>query len=202
MKIIITGLICFGIWAAGTTYWYLCKIEHLCPGETSNKNVAANIETKDITAPPQIIKEEPVKEEIVETPPAEEEETPESNETEVLDESKGITKNMLFYFDFSKSNIKENLSKNESFQNLITFLKENTDKNIVVIGHTDNVGKAENNLALGKKRANAVKEILTSENIDASRIEVKSLGETQPLEDNESETGRQKNRRVEILIND
>ncbi len=74
-------------------------------------------------------------------------------------------------------------------------------KEIIIIGHTDNVGGAENNLALSSNRAiavsNKLKSVLHGRNI---RFSVLGKGEQSPIDTNETEAGRQQNRRVEVII--
>ncbi len=67
-------------------------------------------------------------------------------------------------------------------------------------GHTDNVGNAASNLQLSKKRATAVKNYLVKKGINANRFEVNWYGQTKPIAPNDTEEGRQKNRRVEMTI--
>ena len=69
-----------------------------------------------------------------------------------------------------------------------------------IAGHTDNVGKPQNNLILSKKRAESVKSFMISKLINDERLTVLYFGETQPIEDNSTNEGRQKNRRVEMTI--
>lgn len=69
-----------------------------------------------------------------------------------------------------------------------------------IAGHTDNVGAAQSNLTLSKKRAEAVKNYLSSKGIDENRFNVLYFGQTQPIADNSTKEGRQKNRRVEMKI--
>jgi OOP family OmpA-OmpF porin len=74
-------------------------------------------------------------------------------------------------------------------------------KKIIVKGHTDSVGRAEYNQVLSERRANAVRETLVKTyGFDPARIEAVGLGETMPIADNGNFQGRQKNRRVEIVI--
>jgi len=65
-------------------------------------------------------------------------------------------------------------------------------------GHTDNVGKAADNLALSKKRAEAVKRSLVGKGIAEARLEAAGLGDTKPVAANDGDEGRAKNRRVEL----
>ena len=69
-----------------------------------------------------------------------------------------------------------------------------------IAGHTDNTGSEEENLMLGQKRADAVKEYLQDKGIDPSRITTVSYGESQSIADNSTEEGRKINRRVEFVI--
>jgi len=71
---------------------------------------------------------------------------------------------------------------------------------IRVEGHTDAKGSSEYNMDLSKRRANTVKTLLVQRGVADSRIEVVGYGKTMPVATNETEAGRQKNRRVEIKI--
>jgi OOP family OmpA-OmpF porin len=78
-------------------------------------------------------------------------------------------------------------------------LQENPDLKVSVEGHTDNVGAAAANQALSEKRAQAVVAWLTSHGVDGSRLKAKGWGQSKPVEDNSTEEGRAKNRRVELV---
>ncbi|MFC3197880.1 OmpA family protein [Parapedobacter deserti] len=67
-------------------------------------------------------------------------------------------------------------------------------------GHTDNTGSMQTNLRLSKERAEAVKAYLVSKGANPSRIEATGYGPTQPIADNKTAEGRQKNRRVEFTL--
>ena len=69
-----------------------------------------------------------------------------------------------------------------------------------VYGHTDNVGNPESNQRLSEARANAVREYLVRKGLGANHIEAQGFGDTQPLEDNGTDAGRKKNRRVQIVM--
>lgn len=71
---------------------------------------------------------------------------------------------------------------------------------IEVIGHTDNVGAASYNQDLSQRRAVAVANVLRSSGVPAGRIATYGRGEDQPVASNQTEAGRAKNRRVEIII--
>ena len=69
-----------------------------------------------------------------------------------------------------------------------------------VVGHTDSRGGYHHNLDLSRRRANSVKEYMTSKGIDTDRIETSGVGPDQPLETNDTAEGRAKNRRIEFII--
>jgi outer membrane protein OmpA-like peptidoglycan-associated protein len=71
---------------------------------------------------------------------------------------------------------------------------------IQVEGHTDSVGSDSYNMDLSHRRALAVKNVLMQRGIDASRIQEVGFGKSQPIAGNDTEAGRQKNRRVEIKV--
>ncbi|PWV56906.1 OmpA family protein [Chitinophaga sp. S165] len=69
-----------------------------------------------------------------------------------------------------------------------------------VYGHTDNVGSDATNIPLSEKRATAVQEYLMKKGLSANRVEAKGYGATKPIANNNTETGRSQNRRVEIVL--
>jgi len=71
---------------------------------------------------------------------------------------------------------------------------------IRIVGHTDNVGDEEANLRLSQERAESVKSALVLKGIDATRIDAIGMGETQPIDTNDTPQGRSGNRRTEFLI--
>lgn len=74
------------------------------------------------------------------------------------------------------------------------------DVKVEIGGHTDNAGNAATNNALSLARANAVKRFLTGQGIAAERLTAKGYGPTQPIAANTTETGKQRNRRIEFRI--
>ncbi|WP_299208984.1 OmpA family protein [uncultured Dokdonia sp.] len=80
-------------------------------------------------------------------------------------------------------------------------LIENPDKKVTIIGHTDNVGNAEDNFRIGLKKSRQIKWYLTTQRgIKRSRISAISRGESNPIEANTSVWGREKNNRIEIIV--
>jgi outer membrane protein OmpA-like peptidoglycan-associated protein len=74
------------------------------------------------------------------------------------------------------------------------------DLNLRIEGHTDSTGSTRVNLRLSKQRADSVSEFLSSQGIDASRIQTAGYGAERPITDNSTAQGRRENRRVEIII--
>lgn len=83
---------------------------------------------------------------------------------------------------------------------VVRLLSKNTDVKIEIGGHTDNVGSADYNLELSKKRAQSVFDFLVSNGINANRISYKGYGFSVPIESNDTELGRAKNRRTELKV--
>ena len=91
-------------------------------------------------------------------------------------------------------------SSEEALNDLYMYLARNPQVRIRIIGHTDNVGKDAANQKLSEGRANEVMKELIERGIAADRIEAEGRGESQPIDTNDTEEGRQNNRRVEIEI--
>lgn len=83
---------------------------------------------------------------------------------------------------------------------LSKLLINDTAKKVRVDGHTDATGTAEYNQWLSEKRAASVKKFLEDAGVSGSRISTQGLGQTSPIADNKTPEGRQKNRRVEVII--
>lgn len=121
-------------------------------------------------------------------------------QVERVDESIVVTfdENSGVYFATDKYNI--NSASQETLNKLIGVFREYPDTNILVVGHTDNVGAEDYNMTLSKNRAYAVTEYLSSNGISSGRLNTNWFGETQPMHDNSTAAGRAKNRRVNVAI--
>ena len=102
---------------------------------------------------------------------------------------------------FFRSGSAELLSESDTEINLLySLLLENPELDIKITGYTDNVGKETDNLMLSEQRAAAVAQALFARGIDTKRIQSEGKGESLPIDTNESEEGRQKNRRTEFIL--
>ena len=101
-------------------------------------------------------------------------------------------------FAFGKADLAAGAVRN--VDKLALYLEKHPDRNVLIEGHTDSVGSDEINLALSQKRADAVKEVLTAKGISSDRILTKGYGKKFPIASNDTDSGRQLNRRVEVVI--
>ena len=102
------------------------------------------------------------------------------------------------YFDFDRSTLRPEALR--LLDDAVSRLQANPDKNIIIEGHTCNIGTAEYNLALGDRRANSVKQYLMSRGVPAARLETRSYGEEAPKFDNAREETRRLNRRASLVV--
>jgi OOP family OmpA-OmpF porin len=102
------------------------------------------------------------------------------------------------FFDTGKSELRP--ESGPELDRLVTTLNDLPKMTIEVRGHTDNTGSNEINNKLSQDRADAVREYFISKGIEPDRIGSKGLGETKPVATNDTEEGRQRNRRVEFVI--
>jgi OmpA-OmpF porin, OOP family len=83
---------------------------------------------------------------------------------------------------------------------LITFLQKYPERQVLIEGHTDSVGSESYNLDLSQRRADAVRDFLLQNGVNAARITTRGYGKASPVASNDTEAGRQQNRRVELII--
>ncbi len=101
-------------------------------------------------------------------------------------------------FEFGGTELKPGAIR--ELQRLIAFLHEYPDRTLAIEGHTDSVGTESFNANLSHRRAHAVKNILVRGRIEPRRITSNGYGETYPVASNSSASGRQRNRRVDLVI--
>ena len=110
--------------------------------------------------------------------------------------SKIILRNI--FFDFDKSTLRPE-SKTE-LDRLIALLNDIPTMKIEISGHTDSKGSDEYNIKLSQSRAQAVVDYLINAGIGTGRLKAAGYGETKPMDTNETDEGRQNNRRTEFEI--
>lgn len=99
-------------------------------------------------------------------------------------------------FNFDRADIRA--AHQPMLSNIVEVLEKNPDMTVQLDGHCDGIGTAEYNMGLSARRAEAVKNFLVEEGIDASRITTKAYGFSKPIATNDTDEGRALNRRVEI----
>jgi len=102
------------------------------------------------------------------------------------------------YFDYDSARIKT--SERGKLEQVAEYLRKNPNVGLIVEGHCDERGSREYNLALGERRAQAVRAYLTGLGIDPSRIQTKSYGEEKPVALGHDEASWRLNRRAEFVL--
>lgn len=101
---------------------------------------------------------------------------------------------------FSSGTAELNTGSNSNLAKLAGFLNRYPERTALIEGHTDSVGTADYNQGLSQRRADAVKSYLIGQGINSTRLAASGKGKDSPVADNRSATGRQQNRRVEVVI--
>ena len=109
-------------------------------------------------------------------------------------------KDVILLFPYNSTE-KESDPKVDAYLKDLCAKHKSTTATFSVVGHTDDVGSTESNMAFGAARAKSVAKILRSNGIAASRITTNSKGESEPVAPNDNEEGRHQNRRVVITVN-
>jgi outer membrane protein OmpA-like peptidoglycan-associated protein len=102
------------------------------------------------------------------------------------------------FFEFASATIQERSFA--SLDEVVALLKENPSMKLKVEAHADNKGSFSRNFYWSEQRAKAVADYFIAKGIAAERISFKGYGDTQPIADNNTEEGRAKNRRVELIV--
>ncbi len=103
-------------------------------------------------------------------------------------------------FDLDKYELREGAKR--TIERIGEFLMEYEDRQVLVEGFTDSTGARDYNLRLSERRANSVREALVARGVDENRIRTRGYGLDYPVATNDTQAGRQLNRRVEVIISD
>ncbi|HEX2779351.1 MAG TPA: OmpA family protein [Gemmatimonadaceae bacterium] len=119
--------------------------------------------------------------------------------TNIRETSRGLVISLSdILFDVNQATLKAGAAQN--VQKIAAILNQYPDYNISVEGHTDASGSDAYNQDLSERRAASVREALVAGGVAASRISSKGFGESQPVASNDTPSGRQQNRRVEVIV--
>ena len=127
-----------------------------------------------------------------------EEEVGKEAEIERVGDGIVVTFDSGILFPFDSDRLKQ--KSRSSIQKVADVLEEYPETEVLIQGHTDDIGSEDYNLELSKERAQAVYDYATSLDIDEDRLIVEGVGESVPIASNDTEEGRRKNRRVEVII--
>jgi outer membrane protein OmpA-like peptidoglycan-associated protein len=103
-------------------------------------------------------------------------------------------------FDVDRTELKPGAMR--TIEDLAAFMKDYPDRRVRIEGFTDSTGSSDYNLQLSEGRAYSVRDALMRAGVDSTRIELHGYGEEYPVASNDTNEGRQLNRRVEIVISD
>jgi len=101
-------------------------------------------------------------------------------------------------YDFDSDVVRAEAASN--LRNLAASLEKYANTDLLIVGHTDAVGTSQYNQTLSQRRATAAANYLTAQGVNPARLQAVGRGETEPLATNDTEGGRQLNRRVEVAI--
>lgn len=175
MKILTTGFLVFFCWASFATYLYVCKIKGLC-NERETTNVSNLIVEDSLTAGslPDTLAVQP---DLIPEP-----------------------ENLVIYFGYDKSSFTADSSLSGYYNKSMAFMDSNSAAGLQITGHTDAKGSDEYNQWLGYRRAQSVQEYFERKGCPPDRITIDSKGEKEPVENNNTDEGRAKNRRASVTI--
>ncbi len=172
MRILISGLIIFLIWTSLSSWYYVCRVKGLCSEGTEMEIISVQEPPGDAGLAAADISP------VVPAPA-----------------------NLSINFNLDQASFKADpdlVTKCDQFK---AWLEKNPGASIFITGYTDATGSDAYNMALGKKRAMAVRDFFTARGLAPERLVISSMGEKNPVADNTTEQGRAKNRRAEVSLN-
>ncbi|MGH7845448.1 MAG: OmpA family protein [Candidatus Binatia bacterium] len=107
--------------------------------------------------------------------------------------------NVMVGFDLNKSSLDS--TAQQTLSPVVAWLEDDSDRNVAVVGYTDSTGSDSYNIKLAERRAKAVRDFLLQSGVSGDRITTRGMGKANPIAANDTQTGREKNRRVEVISN-
>lgn len=101
-------------------------------------------------------------------------------------------------FDFDSSSLRP--EGHENLRKLTRIINRDEDTILMIVGHTDSRGAEDYNMRLSERRAQSASRYMVSQGLSSSRIQIVGRGEFEPIAENSTDEGRQKNRRIEVAI--
>lgn len=122
----------------------------------------------------------------------------EGAEIQRVEEGIAVSFDTGLLYDFDSAELRPEAKEN--LEQLAEIMGEDDNTELLIVGHTDSVGEESYNQNLSERRADSAADYIISQGIGAVRVDTEGRGETEPIGDNDTEAGRQKNRRVEVAI--
>lgn len=119
-------------------------------------------------------------------------------EVERVGEGIKVTFDSGLLFDFDSAALRDNAERDLS--EFAESMKDFPDTKVLIVGHTDSKGSASYNQSLSERRAESASDFMRQRGLSSDRLIIEGKGESEPVATNETEAGRQQNRRVEIAI--
>ena len=192
-------LLAFAIWCFVCRNWYVCHIKERCGNLVEMSKIgsepAAAVEAPAIPAPDPEPK--PVPEPVPEPPAA----TPPPASRPAVSDSpvEELPDKVVIHYDYNKLDKVVSASVDKYLDRLADQLKT-SGKKVTLIGHTDAVGDGQTNILVSERRAKNIRDLLKEKGVPNSQIKTIGKGESQPVGNNDKPEGRQKNRRVEVFL--
>lgn len=204
-------LVLFALWSLISWRWYVCVIKEHCSPETAAAEITVSQdgiegleqtttetaapgnekpETAE-TAPPVLPAPAPP---TLPSPPGNISTPPDNLDRVQIVE---FNNKVLIHFPYISSRREENAAIDEYLNRLAQNLVA-SGRSITITGHTDMVGDAKANKAMGLQRAQHIRDILVKKGVPKQQINCRSMGESKPIATNDTPQGRYQNRRVEI----
>jgi len=175
MRPLFIGILLFLFWSSLSTWYYACHVNDFCDGpevsqQVSDPETQAQIDSTAVA------------------------------ESELAEEPTPLPENLIIHFAFDRSDFKPLEETTRFLSECKAYLEKEPGTMLDITGHTDAIGTASYNQALGMRRAESVLSFFAGQGIPAEIMESSSMGESVPVADNATPQGRAKNRRTEILI--
>ena len=195
-------LVLFAAWSALCARWYVCGIKEVCAQKDTDAPVITTPAVEpDNTAPAtddQAVTQPATGSQTAAKPAAGGKAVDESSIDRV--QLSDLQDRVVINFPYSATRRADNDAIDEYLDRLAAYLKS-SGGTVTITGHTDFVGESKNNIEMGLRRANGIRDILVKKGVNKSQIKCKSSGESKPVATNDTALGRYKNRRVEIRVN-
>jgi len=172
MKTLIIGFIVFLGWTCMSSYIYICKIKGLCSEQEAI--LLSTMKVNDVYTADSL--------------------------PDTLAASPSAPNQLLHYFAYDKSEFITDSAVSKFCDASIAYMLHNPDAGLQIIGHTDAKGSDEYNQALGFRRAQSVLDYFEGKGMPVEKLKAGSKGEKEPAENNSTDEGRAKNRRVTVTI--